>query len=105
MATSSGWLRRLQTRWGVDHRWQMVIILIVFSLTGSTSVYIRRPVFEWLGITADTSFWIKVPLYVLIIFPTYQVLLLAYGWLFGQFRFFWGVEKRMLRRLRLMPKE
>ncbi len=36
---------------------------------------------------------------LLMIFPVYQVLLVAYGWLFGQFRFFWQFEKNMLSRM------
>jgi hypothetical protein len=35
-------------------------------------------------------------LYLLVIFPLYQVLLLVYGALFGQFRFFWKKEKQLL---------
>ncbi|MGB3618453.1 MAG: DUF6787 family protein [Catalinimonas sp.] len=99
------WLQRLKTRWGVDSLWQVAIIFLVFGLTGSTSVYVRRPVFDLFGITPDTPLWITAPLYVLTIFPAYQVLLLAYGWLFGQFRFFWNIEKKMLQRFRLLPKE
>ncbi|SDL69004.1 hypothetical protein SAMN05421823_107259 [Catalinimonas alkaloidigena] len=101
----AGFLRKMQERWGVDSLWQVVIIFVVFALTGSTSVYVRRPVFEWLGITSDTPLWITIPAYLLVIFPTYQVLLLLYGTLLGQFRFFWGVEKKMLQRLRILPKE
>ena len=38
---------------------------------------------------------------ILLIFPVYQILLVAFGWLFGQFKFFWNMEKKMLRRLGL----
>jgi hypothetical protein len=36
-----------------------------------------------------------------LIFPLYQVLLVLIGALFGQFSFFWGFEKKMLRRFGL----
>lgn len=33
------------------------------------------------------------------VMPAYQVLLLVYGALLGQFYFFWEKEKKLLRRL------
>jgi hypothetical protein len=41
------------------------------------------------------------PLRIGLIFPLYQVLLVLIGALFGQFNFFWGFEKKMLRRFGL----
>jgi hypothetical protein len=41
---------------------------------------------------------------VLFLFPTYQVLLLLYGGLLGQFGFFWAKEKKMLRAIRRAVK-
>ena len=41
-------------------------------------------------------FW---TLRILIIFPVYQLLLIIFGWLFGQFHFFWAFEKKMLSRM------
>ncbi|HCO85018.1 MAG TPA: diacylglyceryl transferase, partial [Arenibacter sp.] len=38
---------------------------------------------------------------ILLIFPIYQFLLVIYGWLFGQFKFFWEFEKKMLSRMGL----
>ena len=43
--------------------------------------------------------WFSVLYYVLIL-PVYNLLLLAYGALFGQFSFFWAFEKRFFDRLR-----
>jgi hypothetical protein len=34
-----------------------------------------------------------------LILPVYNVLLLFYGAIFGQFRFFWDFEKRFFNRL------
>jgi hypothetical protein len=34
------------------------------------------------------------------VLPAYQVLLLLYGFLLGQFAFFWAFEKRMFGRIR-----
>lgn len=78
----------------------MVLILLVFSITGSATLYVRRFIFDWIGITGDTSLWLRIPLYILIIFPIYQVLFLIFGALLGQFRFAWEFEKKMLSRFR-----
>ncbi|MEM8967934.1 MAG: DUF6787 family protein [Bacteroidota bacterium] len=81
-------LKKLQTRWKVDGIRQVLLILIVFSLTGSTVVMIRPFVFEWVGVTAETSTFTRWMWYILFIIPAYQVLLLGYGWLLGQYAFF-----------------
>jgi len=36
-----------------------------------------------------------------LIFPIYQITLPLVGWLFGQFKFFWDFEKKMLQRMGL----
>jgi len=46
----------------------------------------------------DIPTWIKI-LYWVLILPIYNVVLLIYGFLFGQFKFFWEFEKRMFRRM------
>ena len=43
--------------------------------------------------------WIFWPLRIFIIFPIYQVLIVIIGAMFGQFNFFWTLEKKMLSRL------
>ena len=60
-------LKKIKDRWNVKSNFQLLLILIVFSITGSATLVVRKAAFEWLGITADTSLWIKFPLYILII--------------------------------------
>ena len=66
-------------------------ILIVFSLAGSSILYVKQPIYHALGISPDATRWIRYPLIILF----YQVLLLIWGTLFGQFRFFWEKEKKL----------
>ncbi|HXA00878.1 MAG TPA: DUF6787 family protein [Cytophagaceae bacterium] len=94
---------KLKQRWGIASYWQMAVIFIVFGITGSSSVKIAGPVLELLGIDNSMSGWIFWPLRTLLIFPVYQVLLVFFGWLFGQFDFFWAFEKKMLSRF--IPKD
>ena len=73
--------------------------MLVFSLAGMMIVYERRPVFHILGITAATPFWVKFLAWLAVVFPAYQLNLIIFGSLLGQFRFFWEKEKKMGRFL------
>lgn len=93
-------MKKLKERWGIEHDWEIVVIIIVFAITGSTATKIAGPITEFIGLEkASTPGYIFWPIRILIIFPIYQVLLVSFGWLFGQFNFFWKMEKKMLRRL------
>jgi len=83
----------------------LIIILIVFAVTGSATMYARKGVFHLLGITADTSLWVRITLYILIIFPAYQILFLVVGTLFGQFKFAWNFEKKVFGRFRFIKRK
>ena len=95
-------MNSLKKRWQITSNFQLAVIFIVFAITGSTSAWLSKPVLEWIGIEKDAfSPWIYYPLYIILIFPIYQVLLVFFGWLFGQFTFFWAFEKKMLRSMGL----
>jgi hypothetical protein len=94
-------MNRLKQRWGITSNFQLVIIFIVFAITGSSSAWLSKPFCELLGITKeDFGGWFTL-IRLIIIFPIYQVLLVAIGTLFGQFRFFWNFEKKMLKSMGL----
>jgi hypothetical protein len=90
------WIDKLKIRWGVQNGWQVLLILVVFACTGFTVMYTKRWLISWWGIEAT---WAKWAVNLLIILPLYQVILLMYGWVFGQFNFFWNFEKKLFRRL------
>lgn len=98
-------LKRLKEKWGIVSNKQLIIIFVVFGITGSLSVKLALPVLQYLNINPDTFetiplgnviYWV---LRILIIFPLYQVLLLGIGTIFFQFRFFWEFEKKIMNRL------
>jgi len=89
-------------KWGIESNWQLFVILLVFSVTGYSSLIIAKPILALIGLSQEaTNPWIYRPLRILLIFPFYQILIVLYGWLFGQFKFFWDFEKKMLRRMKL----
>ncbi|MFY7989014.1 MAG: DUF6787 family protein [Flavobacterium sp.] len=95
-------MKKLKERWNVTSNWQLIIIFIVFAITGSTAAYLSKPLTNFLGVTKENlSLWIYWPIRLIIIFPAYQILLVLIGALFGQFNFFWEFEKKMLIRMKL----
>lgn len=95
-------MRSFRERYNITSNWQYVVILVVFALTGSTSALIAKPLLPVLGITKTALHYpVYLGLYLLVIFPIYQILLMTFGFLFGQFNFFWKFEKNMLRALKL----
>ncbi len=92
-------IEKLKARWGVKNNWQVLIIFLVFALTGFSAMYIKIPIYAFLGITPHTPLLTRIGVWLITVFPAYQVLLLFYGFLLGQFTFFWNFEKRMFGRI------
>jgi hypothetical protein len=94
--------KKLEDKWKVKYKWEMINIFLVFAITGSSSIFISRPIIKLIGITKENLnpfiYWI---LFIIIGFVFYQISLVLIGWLFGQFKFFWDFEKKMIIRLGL----
>ncbi|RMB64054.1 prolipoprotein diacylglyceryl transferase [Dokdonia sinensis] len=97
------WLfTKLYKRWGVTYRWELIAMFLVFAITGSTSGKLSDPLMELIGMSRDlTSGWIYWPVRILLIFPIYQVLLVIFGWIFGQYDFFKSFAIKMVSRMGL----
>jgi hypothetical protein len=95
-------MEKLKKRWQITSNYQLVIIFIVFAITGSTASYISKPFLNIIGLHRESMngffYW---TLRLVLIFPFYQVLLVLFGFVFGQFKFFWNFEKKMLRSMKL----
>jgi len=91
------WLDKLKDRWKVGSILQVIVILVVFACTGFTVLLIKRPIFNYLFEGGEVPVWASVVYYILIL-PVYNVFLLFYGFVFGQFQFFWNFEKRFFAR-------
>jgi hypothetical protein len=95
-------MTNFKQRWNIKSNWQLFLIIVVFAVTGSTAALIAKPILSLVGITKQTvSLWIYYPLYILLIYPFYKILLLFYAILFGQFEFFWKIIKKMLLKMKL----
>lgn len=95
-------MKKLKERWGITSNFQLTIIFIVFAITGSSSVMVSKPILDFLGIAKDSMpYFLYLILKIVIVLPVYQVLLVGFGFIFGQFTFFWNFEKKMLRSMGL----
>lgn len=95
-------MKKLMTRWNIEKPWQLLVIFFVFSITGSSSIAIGRPILKLIGITLENlNAFVYYPVFIVLSFIFYQLFLVLYGWLFGQFEFFWAMEKKMLTRFGL----
>ena len=88
-------VERLKTKWGINSNWDVLAILIVFAISGSSILFVKPLWYSLFNITEDTPTWIRVTVWIAMVFPTYQAFLLIYGFLLGQFKFFWAKEKAM----------
>ena len=94
--------KKLEKKWVVKQRWEIIRIFIVFAITGSSSLFIGRPFIKFIGITKENlNIFVYWFLYSIISLIFYQILLVTFGYLLGQGKFFWEFEKKMLRRFGL----
>lgn len=87
-------LKKLQDRWKVESTLQVVLILTVFALTGTTIVYLKGFLKPYIG----DAWWIDIVYYIAIL-PVYNLVLLIYGFLLGQGNYFWNFEKKFFNRI------
>jgi|MDSZ01.1.fsa_nt_gb hypothetical protein len=84
----------------VDTVSRLIIIFTVFGITGSLSVVVGDYLFNlFFPFSEGLFYWI---LRILIIFPAYQILLIIVGSIFGEFKYFWEMEKKILKRLKIL---
>ena len=68
----------------------LVLVFSTFSLAGSTVGFtVRYLLHDLFFALPKVPTWIYIPTYIAVALPIYQGLLLVYGFLLGQFSFFW----------------
>ncbi len=92
------WIDKLKQRWAINNTWQVLVVLFVFACTGFTVMFLKNPVLGWIDPSFKESIAFTV-LYYILILPVYNLILLFYGLIFGQFKFFWEFEKRFVKRM------
>jgi len=93
-------MEKLKKRWGLTSNFQVLLIILVFSINGSFATFIAKPLTDFIGLSHDTtSPWLFWPVRIFLVFFIYQATLPLVGFCLGQFKFFWNFEKKMLKRI------
>jgi hypothetical protein len=87
-------IETLKNRWKVKSGTQVLLILLVFACTGCSII----PIKHLMGINASTPAGYMILFYIGVL-PIYNIMLLGYGFIFGQFKFFLEFEKRFFNRI------
>lgn len=98
------WIDKLRNRWNAKNSLQVILILVVFILTGTTVMYIKNPLILFIFNETTLPLWANI-VYFILILPIYNLLLLVYGFFLGQFNFFWNFEKKFFNRVWLKIKK
>ncbi len=56
---------RFKKRWGIDNDWQVAVILIVFTLTGFSTLYPHQLLDRMLGIDKESPFIYKILVFII----------------------------------------
>ena len=81
------------------------MVFLVFGISGSLSVYISGPLLDYLNYKKYINNNIlQIILRLLIIFPIYQIILLAVASILGEFKYFWNFEKKFWNKFRKKNK-
>ena len=52
-------MKKLKQRWGIRSNFHLLIIFVVFGITGSLSALLAEPLTHWFGLTPEnTNLWI-----------------------------------------------
>ena len=91
---------KLKQRWGINSNLDILLILIAFSVNGSFAAFIAKPLMNFLNLNRElTHALVYWPIRIILIFTVYQFTLVLVGTAFGQHKFFWAMEKKMLKRM------
>jgi hypothetical protein len=95
-------MKKLKERWGINTFYQLLLIITVFAINGSISARISSYLMTFIGINDNNTHWFIYYLILLVlVLPIYPFLLMGFGYLFGQSKFFFPFGKRMLSKIGL----
>ena len=84
---------KLKKLFRVSSTYQLIVVFIVFGITGSLSLVISDYISDFFNLD-------NIILSIITVLVIYQVLLIIIGTLFGEFDYFWEMEKKILSRFK-----
>jgi hypothetical protein len=91
--------KRIKTKWNIESDRDYWLIMLAYSLAGMFILPVKKAIFHLIGITDHTPFWIIILVYIPLIPPVYQLGLIFFGTILGQFNFVWGQAKKRAKFL------
>jgi hypothetical protein len=92
-------MHKLRSFFKVNSNYQLFMVNLVFAVTGTTALYSADIILANISFIENSSskvfYW---SMRILLVLPIYQVLLILIATVFGEFKYFWNIEKKMLRR-------
>ena len=89
----------MKVHWGITNDFQVLLILLVFALTGFSTLYAHNGIDYILGVEDHHHFLIKLAVFLILVMPVYTVLLYAWAIILGQRIFFVKLIKLKIRML------
>ena len=88
---------KLKNLFRVSSTYQLIVVFIVFGITGSMSLVISDYISGFFNLD-------NIILSIIFVLMIYQVLLIIIGTLFGEFDYFWEMEKKIISRFKFKKK-
>ena len=95
---------KIKERWGITSNWRLIKIFLIFSLTGMSAVQIRKLIFPFIGIGADTPTLLYILLWLVLITPAYYFFMVIFSILLGEKDFFFGMMGKTFSRFSTKKK-
>ena len=87
-------MEKLKKIFKVSSTYQLIVVFIVFGITGSLSLFISDYILTILELK-------NLTISIFMVLITYQILLIIIGTIFGEFKYFWEMEKKILSRFKI----
>lgn len=87
-------MEKLKKIFKVSSTYQLIVVFIVFGITGSLSLFLSDYILTILELK-------NMIISIFMVLITYQILLIIIGTIFGEFKYFWEMEKKILSRFKI----
>ena len=88
---------KLKNLFRVSSTYQLIVVFIVFGITGSLSLVVSDYISGFFNLDS-------IILSIIFVLVIYQFLLIIIGTLFGEFDYFWEMEKKIISRFKFKKK-
>ncbi len=96
-------LDKLIKKFNAKSKVHLLIIFLIFGLSGSFSLWVSSPILLVLNLkNILDNYMLYIFFRFLIVIPIYQIILIITAIIFGEFEYFWKFEKKLLKRLKII---